>query len=365
MKTSGSGPNAGIEENARLNERECRERAITLSSYPRSLFLQLDAPCNQNCLFCSRPASYAHFDLETYRARFEEKLAVALDRAERLHLTGSGELLILPEAAKILRYFNRFRGAEKMFATNGSSLTPKMVDLIAGSENRYTVHVSLHSSDPALHRLMTGSDTYGIVRANLDYLASVRDAAKNLSVNFVFLATTKNVKRLLDFIAFAAERRADAVIVYYNYVYRLDQKELSCYFAQDETNDVLDLARAYAARFSGTGFRVVLPPKFRQPAYAAGGLCGEAWSQMMINPDGDIISCDVAGDSRESLRDNTFDEVWNGAYYTALRRILKDGRNACSTHCFRANPAAVNDFRSHIITRGKSAEEVGRLMENA
>lgn len=352
--------------NALLNAQEYKDRKIVLKSYPPSVFIQLDAPCNQDCLFCSRPESYAHFDFDEYRRKFEGTLKPALQQAERLFLTGSGELLMLPVARDILRYFNQFSHAEKMFATNGSSLTPKWVDFIGASNNRYTIHVSLHAMEKDLHRKMTSSDTFETVRCNLLYIRDVKSSLRNVVINYVFVATTENIRHLPEFIQRAAENNADGVIVYYNYVYRLDQKKLNCFFMQKETNAMIDLASACAdrlAREHGSRMRVRLPHKFGQEHYPPPQPCNEAWTQIMINTAGDIISCDVAGDSYENISGKKFEEVWNGNYYTTLRKKLIGCDTACSRTCFRANPASVNDFMSHFITRGKTKEDIAQFME--
>jgi len=83
----------------------------------------------------------------------------------------------------------------------------------------------------------------------------------------------------------------------------------------------------------------------------------------MINTRGDIITCDVAGDSRETLLGKKFIEVWNGEYYTSIRKILAEQKHACSNYCFRVNPSAVDNFRSHFIVRGKSDNEINKFME--
>lgn len=351
-----------VEANNRLNDLEYREGKIILESYPRAIFMQIDAPCNQDCLFCSRPENYSYFNLEKFRRDFEAKLETAMSRAERMLLTGSGELLCLPEAKKNLQYFNRYKYAEKMFATNGSTLTPKMLDFLIESQNRYTIHVSMHSADKAYHRIMTKSDTYDVVMENIAYLKKVKKDAPGLTVNLIFLMTTENIDNLPDFISFAEDIGADGVVAYYNYVYRQDQKYLSCYFAKAKTNAVIDMARAQVLK-SGSKLRLTLPPKFDEKEYKGADLCGEAWSQIMINPGGDIITCDVAGDSRETLVGKEFMEVWNGNYLTNIRKKLSSGDRPCSKYCFRANPSCVNDFRSHIITRGKSEEEIEKFIK--
>ena len=174
--------------------------------------------------------------------------------------------------------------------------------------------------------------------------------------------TTENVETLPDFVRFAQEAGADGVVAYYNYIYRKDQIKLSCWYAQKKTNSVIDNVIENAKR-SGSKLRLTLPPKFNEKKYFEPGICSEAWSQIMINPRGDIITCDVAGDSRETLIDKDFMDVWNGKYFTDIRTRLLAGNLSCSRYCFRANPSCVNDLRSHIITRGKTEDEIKKFLE--
>ncbi|MEA5001844.1 MAG: radical SAM protein [Endomicrobiaceae bacterium] len=352
-----------VEANRNLNFREYEQKKVVLESYPTSIFVQIDAPCNQDCLFCSRPESYPYFNLEEFKTKYERKLMPVLERVERINITGSGELLSLPEAKKNLDYFNRFTYAEKMFATNGSTLTPKMADHIIESNNRYLIHISMHSCDPITHKIMTKSNTYGAVMQNVDYIMKAKRNTDKLRVNFIFVATTENIEKLPDYVKFAAEKGADNVVVYYNFVYRLDQKYLSTYFAKDKTNEIFDKAWQLSKQLN---VNLQLPQRYNQKEYPSESMCREAWTQLMINPSGDIITCDAAGDQRETILDKeTFMDVWNGKYFVEIRKKLLNGNSACSNFCIRANQASLNKFNSHFITRGKSKEEIDKFMENA
>ena len=106
-----------VEENTKLNLQEYNDKKIILCSYPQNVFVQIDAMCNQNCLFCSRPKSYKYTSLTEFKKKFEKILWPVLERARQINLTGSGEFLLLPEAKKIIDYFCQFKYSEKMFAT--------------------------------------------------------------------------------------------------------------------------------------------------------------------------------------------------------------------------------------------------------
>ncbi len=351
-----------VELNRDLNFREYEEQKVILKSYPTSIFVQVDAPCNIDCLFCSRPEIYPYFNLDEFREKYEEKLLPVLNRVERINITGSGELLLLPEAKKNLNYFNQFKFAEKMFATNGSSLTPKMVDHIIESNNKYLIHISMHCCDPLTHKKMTRANTYAAVLQNVNYAMKAKKQTNNLKINFIFVATTENIDKLPDYVKFAAEKGADAVVVYYNFVYRLDQKYLSTYFCKDKTNQMFDEAEKLAKELN---VNLQLPQRYKQKEYLCEQKCREAWTQLMINPSGDVITCDAAGDLRETILDKKdFMELWNGEYFVEIRKKLLKGNSACSNFCIRANQASINDFKSHFITRGKSKEEIDKFMEN-
>lgn len=350
-----------IELNRELNFKEYEQKKVILKSYPTSIFVQIDAPCNIDCLFCSRPEIYPHFNLNQFKEKYEKKLLPVFERVERINITGSGELLLLPEAKRNLDYFNQFNFAEKMFATNGSSLTPKMIDHIIESNNRYLIHISMHCCDPITHKKMTKSNIYPVVMQNVNYAMKAKKSTDKLRINFIFVATTENIHTLPDYVKFAAEKGADAVVVYYNFVYRLDQKYLSTFFCKDKTNQMFEEAESLAKKIN---MNLQLPQRYEQSEYPCEQMCREAWTQLMINPSGDIITCDAAGDLRETILDKKdFMDLWNSNYFIEIRKRLLKGNSSCSNFCIRANQASINDFKAHFITRGKSKEEIDKFME--
>lgn len=351
-----------VKNNQELNLQEYNEKKVFLSSFPQTVFVQMDAMCNQNCLFCSRPDIYKCVTLEEFKNKFENVLYPILERANLINLTGSGEFLLLPDAKQIINYFCEFKYSEKMFATNGTTLTPKMIDYIIATQQKFTIHISLHGSNKYYRKLMVQDDNFNLLISNLNYIKNKKEKGelKNIRLNFIFVATTKNIDDLVEFVKFSSEYKPDNIIVYYNYIYRLDQKFLSCYFEQQKTNYVLDKAKDVAESY---GISIILPPKFKQQNYPETHFCIEAWSNMMINFNGDVIPCDVSGDTYENIFNKSFEEVWNGKYYTELRKSLIKENNSCFQNCFRANPSAVNNFRSHIIVRGKSESEIERFLE--
>lgn len=347
-------------DNSQLNDLEYNNKEIVLHSIPKALFLQASGPCNSNCVFCSRGNDYEMFDLETFKKHFQYKLYCYLYITEQIILTGSGEFLLLPEAEKILDYFNNnFPHVNKMFSTNGSSLTPKICDKIVGSRSKYTIHVSLHASNSQLHKVLTRMDNFYKILGQLKYLLKIRKDTGNPTLHLIFVATTINIDDLPNFVRLAADLRVDKVVCYYNYIYVPAQKYLSCFFKQEFTNRMLDEAEEMAKRLN---IKIDLPPKFTQKEYPNSGICREPWSQIMFNLKGHILPCDAFEDCNESLEKvERFKDIWNSDYYRNLRQSLINGTSSCFNHCFRANPGSVNDFRSHVIHRGRKGSEIGIL----
>ncbi|MDD4894252.1 MAG: radical SAM protein, partial [Candidatus Omnitrophica bacterium] len=346
-------------DNSQLNTEEFNSLKVNLRSGPKAFFLQLSGPCNSSCVFCSRGSDYEMFNLEVYRERFEDKLSVFLNRAERIIFTGSGEFLLLPNPKEILDYFDiNFQHVHKMFSTNGSGLTPEICEKISSSRSKYTIHVSLHASNSRLHEVMTRMNNFHKILGQLKYLLELRKKTGNPAVHLIFVATTLNIEDFPNFVRLAANLGVDKVICYYNYIYVPAQKYLSCFFKQELTNQMLDEAEDLSNRLN---IKIDLPPRFSQKEYANLNICREAWDQIMFNLKGDILPCDASEDCGENLEKVEFGSVWNSRYYHDLRQSLINRSNSCFKYCLRANPQAVNDFRSHVIRRGRTAQEIDIL----
>lgn len=346
-------------DNLQLNDSEFNNREIKLRSTPKTFFLQLSGPCNSSCVFCSRGSDYEMFNLDVYRKRFEDKLAISLHRAEQMVFTGSGEFLLLPEPKEVFDYFDiNFPHVHKMFSTNGSGLTPEICEKISASKSKYTIHVSFHASNSGLHKVITRMDNFHKILGQLKYLLELRKTTGNPTVHLIFVATTLNIEDLPNFVRLAAHLGVDKVICYYNYIYVPAQKYLSCFFKQELTNRMLDEAKDLSNRLN---IKIDLPPKFFQKEYANFNICREPWDQIMLNLRGNVLPCDASEDCNENLEKAEFENVWNSSYYQELRRSLIDRSNSCFKYCLRANPQAVNDFRSHVIRRGRKESEISIL----
>lgn len=338
--------------NIALNDEEYKQGKVVLSSSPKTIFIQAAGPCNSACAFCSRGREYEIFSLAEHKERFEKSLYPYIAKAETLALTGSGEFLLLPEAAQILEFFDKaFPEVEKFFATNGASLVPEICSKFVDGKSRYALHVSLHASNPNLHKVITRMDNFNKIVEHIKYLIKLRRDNNRIRVNLIFVATTLNIDDLPDFVRMAADLHVDRVVCYYNYIYIPTQKYLSCFFKQELANKMFDEAQVLADRLK---MQLDLPPRFGQKVYPKAHVCREPFTQIMFNSQGHALPCDASEDCSEALTDGKeFMEVWNSPYYQKLRKSLIEGTSSCFKHCLRANPSSVNNFSSHVIHRGR------------
>jgi MoaA/NifB/PqqE/SkfB family radical SAM enzyme len=353
------------EANSWLNADEYKRRQLILASTPENVFFQLNAVCNADCIFCSKGYDYPTFELDPYLEKFGKEIIPVLSRAKKIHLTGSGEFLGLPDSKKILRFFNsEFPHVEKFFATNASYLGPQICDLIADGGSRYALQISLHASNPELNRQMMRYNAFDKVMTQLRRIIELRDKnGGNPYIRLMFIMTTFNIEDLPNFVRLAAELRADEVAAGYFYIYESQQKYLSLYFKQDLANRYIDEARKVAEELK---VDLLLPPKFsRSPhEYQRANCCAEPWTQVMVNEKGDVRPCDVFGDFPENLTGKTFSEIWNGPAYRTIRKNLRESKG-CILTCPRHNPKSVNDWESHVIHRSKGDAAIVREYNEA
>lgn len=345
------------EENIRLNNEEYAQRKVILSSTPQNIFVQINAVCNANCVFCSKGYDYPLFKLDEWLDKYGEQVTPVLSQARQVILTGSGEFLGLPDAPRILDYFNsEFPHVEKYIATNGSYLSPKIVDRICSGGSKYVLQMSLHGSTPEMHRAVMRYRSHERVQDNIRALMEARKSG-HVQVLFMFVLTTLNIDDLPNFVRYAKLMGADRVVCGYFYIYESNQKYLSLYFNQEHANKRIEEARKVADEL---GITLQAPPRFGLAAevYKKPDCCQEPWYQLMLSVEGHVLPCDVYGafPREDNLNDKTFMEIWNGPAYREIRKALAKSQG-CIVHCPRHNPKSVNDWHSHVIHRPKSDRE--------
>ena len=355
-------------QNTRDNAHECQQNRSLLGTYPRRVFLQMDGPCNADCVFCSRDHEYENFSLDKYLGALHGRLRPLLRGAEEVLFTGSGEFLMLPEAVRIIEFFNKYYPhLDKQLATNASHQNRKLWELICAPEGRYTVQVSLHSATPAVHKEMTRLPSFENVMANLEFLAERKRATGHPRIHLMFVMTTGNIQDLPAFVRLGARLGADKLIANHAYIYRPDQQKYSLH-GSAESDKWLAEAYEEAAKL---GMKVSFPPLFRPSTTTQSEqqapqtqqtpktpppeiCCHEAWTQLMVNPRGDTLPCDIYGEFSKNILKLDFWEIWNGPEYRAIRSSIRN-KQGCLARCPRHNPDSLKQSENLQIHRKEGA----------
>lgn len=359
-------------DNSRLNDNEYQLKKIKLISSPKDIVIQLMDYCGLSCVFCPEEKSNRRFNFDYFLQQSESKISCYISQAEKIIFKTCGRLFQSSEFRKMINwrcnsFEESFPEVEKVYFTNGLDLTPEVCDFIVNPRGiifwRYTVkttvNILLYASNSRLYKTLTGSDNFYKILGQLQYFIKLRrdnaDPRFPITINLIFMATTLNIEDLPDFVRLASNLGIDKVICFYCYIYNPTQNYLSCFFKQEMTNKMLQMAEELAKKLN---VKIELPPRFAQREYSKLGLCRRAWSQITLDAKGNVLACDPSEECNESLEGRDLMDVWNGSYYQTIRESLVKGNCPCFKYCIRENHQAVNDFNSHTI---KCKNKVSRV----
>ncbi|MBM3253022.1 MAG: glycosyltransferase [Candidatus Omnitrophica bacterium] len=333
------------EENIDHNEKEFDQKKTILSSTPQIIGIGAHYNCNAKCIFCL-DGDYPYFNLDIYKGFFEKKLGSILPRARALNLCGYGEILLMPDVLLFLDYLNKtLPHVNKIITTNGVPLSPSILGRII--ESKYNIQISLHTSNKDLHKLLTGIDMFERIIEQIKHLVRIRPDSRMPGISLVFVINSLNIEDLPNFVRFAIDLGVDEVICNYLTIYKPSHFELSCFYKQDITNEMVAEAEEIANTHN---FRLRTPPKFNQPSQNNGdSICSEPWRYFYVETQGSVLPCCYAEGHIGYLNQKSFEEIWNGKVYQDLRRSQIERRiDGFCKNCYKLNENNVNNLLAHI-----------------
>ncbi|MBM3247606.1 radical SAM protein [Candidatus Pacearchaeota archaeon] len=339
-------------KNKELNEYEYSNKSIHLHSSPINITLCTTYKCNMKCIFCLGRGEDPDFSYDIYKNIFDKKLNLVLKKATDICFTGWGEFLLWPGIENFLDYLNKeFPHTNKILTTNGAALSDNLIYKMI--ESFYTIQISLHTSQPLIHRLLTQSNSFEQILRQLDklvFLRNQRGSQSQLWVALIFLATSLNIENLPAFVDFAGSHGANHVICNYLTVFKPEQLGLSCFFLPSTTNQKFDEAQIIAQKYN---IRLNLPPRFGvKNVIEERNICQDPWKAITIDALGNIHTCCFTSKPIGNLNTDDFESIWNSEEYKELRSYLIEGRlhERCK-NCYKFSPVNINDIRSHITFR--------------
>lgn len=304
--------------------------------------------CNLRCTHCAvseenNLGSYVWEDLPI--DGFRQLLPMLREHKPEVQLSGHGETLLHPHFEEMLEA-TLDAGCSVRLQTNGTILTQRVIDILVGAGAALVV-VSLDAASPELFENIRRRAKLHKIIANLERLVETKrqrgSELPRLAIEFV--AMRQNVGELSDVIALAGRLGAVEFSVTELKEYPLTAGQSLA--GDPKMRDVAEVARAEAAKW---GMSLHLPPIpgsevvgverltiDRSTPQSYQGLrktCREPWERAFVQFNGDVWPCCWISEAYGNLTQQSFEQVWDGPKYRALREALEsDDPPATCVNC--------------------------------
>lgn len=255
----------------------------------------------------------------------------ALSEETMVVLTG-GEPLLRPDIFKIAGYASNL-GLMVVVGTNGVLLNDRRIGELIDAGVR-AVGISVDSVDPTYHDKFRGA--HGSWKKTMDGIDSCRRAGLMFQVHFS--VTEDNAHELDSMIEFC--RSSGAAVLNVFFLVCTGRGETYTNISSETYEKVLRRVAEAARDEKELLVRARCAPHFKRMAleidpplpvtlvhgYEAGG-CLAGTRYCRLTPEGDITACPYIEESVGSIRENTFDDIWqNARMFRELREPKLEGR---------------------------------------
>ena len=279
--------------------------------------------CNLSCSYCRARATP---EPDPNELSTKEALALIDEVAhlKPLLILSGGEPLLRPDIFLLARYAVS-KGLRVSLATNGTLLTPEVVDeIVSSGVNR--VSISLDGSTPEDHDAVRGKGCYLRAMRGFENLRGRVD----FQINFTI--TKRNAKELLPIFDLADNLRAKALHFFFLVpTGRGIEEDLVSPELQEELLRQIDLERSRRS----IEVQVTCAPQYARIARPGsgrrGGGCLAGTCFAFISRSGEVYPCGYLPIPAGNVREQSFSEIWeNSVVFKALReRKLKGKCGKC------------------------------------
>ena len=313
--------------NQQLNIQEYDAGATRLSSRPLALFIELTQNCNLHCPMCRSAGNYRS-GLDLSWDLYERVADELFPYAHIVDLRGWGESTMLPDFGRAVARAVEHR-VQVRLVTNGQINRSAVWDFMMRAHA--IVAVSCDAADPALFATLRAGGTVERLRASVRELVAGRDryGAPRDNVHFNTVASLENLDDLPHIVELAAELEVGRVVIHPIVTHLADPVHLRHDLRQAETAYERTAERGRSLGIvvqvgSAPDTALAIPELVRRPP------CMHPWSYAYISHNGGVGFCDhLIGTQRYTLgtlMEDTFDEVWNGPDWVAVREQHLTGR---------------------------------------
>lgn len=341
-------------------------RVEIMRASPWKLEIESTSVCNLQCIMCTHvfahPRIGKHFNMALLT-----RLAHMLPAAGEFQLMGSGEPLISPAFWKIMDIIGNnpsYIQPSIGISSNAAAMTPHIAAKLLHSPLR-EVSFSLDAATPDTYRKIRNGEFSRTVE-HIRHLLQCRqkNGGKSPRVMLNMTLMRENIDELTQFIKLAHALGVDAVQFWplhdygdidadgwnverngWKFNYRdqmLGQDEADAQHANTVIEDAVALAEQLGVPIiwpMGGRTRISpahnnsaasAPPPATTPATRKHKACPidcvAPWEWMLVNVNGDVRPCCHVQQTFGNIRQQTPEEIWNGAEYREMRRHLAQGK---------------------------------------
>jgi MoaA/NifB/PqqE/SkfB family radical SAM enzyme len=320
--------------NKSLNSQEIFAKATDLRSKPLRFWFDINGPCNLECTHCGFRAFGRTSDQEVSQEIYDTVCAELMPTAYTCNLGGTnwGEVTI---AKKFHKFINDCKTYEVKvnLTTNGARMSKDWIyDLADVLE---VIGFSMEGMGEQFEKIR-GFKWQFFVK-NIERICQVRsEKGHDFRIEWRYCAHADNVHQLPEMIRFARNIGVDRIQVMNLVPYVHEQKYKNLHFHRMTANHFFAEARKVADELN---FDIEIPPDFETGTFKASPVkderpagrtfvrketvelanCFLPWQACSINELGVVKPCCVYWKPMGSLRDRSFDAVWNGRRYRNLR----------------------------------------------
>ena len=398
--------------NRRIMEEDQQGQCRTVDYYPPRLQIEHSNLCNAQCIMCS------HFFTQNTKARFadgkfREKIRPLLPYAEKITLHGVGEPLTHPQIAAFIEWYHSY-GVRVTCNTNMAYMDQELAEAIRKAFTSITLSCDAFTKE-----------TYEGIRKGLSFAQfqanarMLRAHCPNLKMRMHTVAMRQNLAELPGIVRLAAGLGCCHITIVDltpqgflgnqkdapgNYISTLkkylgeaieeagrlgigiaypkllmeaegrpleqEQEEISRYpmFPSEEFQSQLK-ERYKGLHLDGNTIPASLEGFAVPSAYRCKGFCSYFAEEPYIDLNGDLFLCCANWlHSLGNLDRSSFEEIWNGEAYQALRQMFAAGRlpKYCKGCIFLRNQMFTSQIKVEGIDRdfwdSEFDQEVARLI---
>ena len=318
------------EENDRVNLREQTEGKAVLTSYPASMELELTHRCNLNCVMCYRYNTDLNADISDHVYGLVKE--AVFPRAREVTFSGRGEPILYSKWDEVAREVAT-HGFHRIVVTNATTLNEKRIRQLV--EDAFEVHFSVDGATSRTYQYVRGADLSTVAAHIRECVSALRSSGNRAIRTSVSLTPMLfNIREIPDMVDLIAEWGVDDLCI---------QKFMPLnpyateHWAPEADAALMERMCEEAARraeYRNVTFRVAGVVKHRastsspmkERIAASGHLrCSRPFWQIFVYLNGAVTPCCYGAPCMGHLPYQSFDEIWNGETWCALRRALAEG----------------------------------------